>query len=101
MYKRFMAPREHVPLQDHTPKEILILTRAEFRPEWFPFIFDNQFSEKHISRSPLHSINDETCWITRPIIEMTFHNPLRRLSFIPRLDRTEYAGNTSRLAFGK
>src|SRR5579875_1335854 len=72
------APDEFAALTYLSPKEILILSGSEFRPEWCSLRTYNLSFKKHIASPRLSPVYRHSGWIHAAHIKPAFPQPCRR-----------------------
>ena len=82
-----------VPFFDQPSEEILIFARPELRVERWRSFAEKVSLQQHVAGPTLSPVDHESRRVAWPIVELAFHDPLRRLILKVRFHRSEDAVN--------
>src|ERR1039458_822733 len=75
---RFIAPNEQAALFHHPAEEILVFSGAKFRPKRRVAILEELRLQQQVARSPSAPTDHIPRGMSRPLVEVSLHNPCRR-----------------------
>src|SRR5437867_1291901 len=91
IYLGLIAPDENVPLFDHSSEKILILSRQKVRSERLRACREDSRFQQHVVGPSLPPVDNESRWVSRPLVELALDDPLWRLFVEVPLHWSEHA----------